>query len=126
MTWMKYTCGRMKSDYNYSNSIVYNNFPWPEAPSEKQVKKVEEAAQKVLDTRLKFPGSSLADLYDPLTMPPELVKAHLELDKAVDLCYRPQPFPNETKRIEFLFELYDKYTAGLFAEKKTKTRKPKG
>ncbi len=126
VTWMKYICGRLKSDYRYSNSIVYNNFPWPETPSEKQVKTVEEAAQKVLDTRLKFPGSSLADLYDPLTMPPELVKAHQELDKAVDLCYRPQPFPNETKRIEFLFELYDKYTAGLFAEKKTKTRKPKG
>jgi hypothetical protein len=62
--------------------------------------------------------SSLADLYDPLTMPPDLVKAHNELDKAVDLSYRPQPFINETKRIEFLFELYDKYTAGLFAGKK--------
>ena len=63
-------------------------------------------------------NASLADLYDPLTMPPDLVKAHQELDKAVDLCYRPQPFPNETKRIEYLFELYDKYTAGLFAKKK--------
>ena len=126
MAWVKYVCGRIKSDFRYSKDIVYNNFPWPETPSEKQVKTIEEAAQKVLDTRLKFPGSSLADLYDPLTMPPELVKAHQELDKAVDLCYRPQPFPNETKRIEFLFELYDKYTAGLFAEKKTKTRKPKG
>ena len=63
----------------------------------------------------KYPNSSLADLYDPLTMPPDLVKAHNELDKAVDQCYRPQPFPSETKRIEFLFELYDKYTSGLFA-----------
>ena len=124
MSWVKYVCGRIKSDYRYSNTIVYNNFPWPESPSEKQVKAIEEAAQKVLDTRLLFPGSSLADLYDPLTMPPELVKAHQELDKAVDLSYRPQPFLNETKRIEFLFELYDKYTAGLFAgEKKQKKRK---
>jgi len=123
MVWMKYTCGRMKSDYNYSNSIVYNNFPWPEAPSEKQVQQVEKAAQKVLDVRAEFPESSLADLYDPLTMPPALVKAHNELDKAVDLCYRPQPFASETKRIEYLFELYEKYTAGLFVEKKKKSRK---
>ena len=79
---------------------------------------VECSAQKVLDTRLNYPGSSLADLYDPLTMPPDLVKAHQELDKAVDLCYRPQPFINETKRIEYLFELYDRYTAGLFAVEK--------
>lgn len=124
MKWIKYVCGRLKSDYRYSNTIVYNNFPWPEDPTEKQRKVVEEAAQKVLDTRLMFPGSSLADLYDPLTMPPVLVKAHLELDKAVDLCYRPQPFPNETKRIEFLFELYDKYTAGIFQkEKKPRSRR---
>jgi hypothetical protein len=68
--------------------------------------------------REQFPGSSLADLYDPLTMPPSLVKAHQELDRPVDLCYRPQPFPNETKRIEYLFDLYEKYTSGLFAEKK--------
>jgi hypothetical protein len=122
MTWVRYVCGRLKSDYRYSNSIIYNNFPWPEVPSEKQIKTVEEAAQKVLNTRTNFPGSSLADLYDPLTMPPELVKAHQALDKAVDLCYRPQPFPNETKRIEFLFELYDRYTAGLFAIEKKKKR----
>jgi hypothetical protein len=117
MSWTRTVCGRLKSDYSYSPA-VYNNFSFPDNPDEKQVKIVEEAAQKVLDTRAKFPGSSLADLYDPLTMPPELVKAHQELDKAVDLCYRPQPFQNETKRIEFLFELYDKYTAGLFANEK--------
>jgi hypothetical protein len=124
MTWVKYVCGRLKSDFRYSNSLVYNNFPWPEASTEKQKAAVEEAAQAVLDARAQFPNSSLADLYDPNTMPPVLVKAHQQLDKAVDLCYRPQPFPNETKRIEFLFELYDKYTAGLFVkEKKTKKLK---
>jgi hypothetical protein len=79
---------------------------------------VEQVAQKVLDTRQEFPGSSLADLYDPLTMPPALVKAHQTLDKVVDMYYRPQPFINDTKRIEFLFDLYDKYTAGLFKEGK--------
>jgi type I restriction-modification system DNA methylase subunit len=122
MNWVKYVCGRLKSDYRYSKDIVYNNFPWPENPSEKQVQQVEKAAQKVLDVREEFPESSLADLYDPLTMPPALVKAHNELDKAVDLCYRPQPFASETKRIEYLFELYEKYTAGLFVEGKKKRK----
>ena len=85
---------------------------------EKQVQAVEAAAQKVLDARAQFPNASLADLYDPNTMPPVLVKAHQALDKAVDLCYRPQPLTNETKRIEFLFELYDKYTSGMFQSKR--------
>lgn len=123
MTWIKYTCGRIKSDFRYSKDIVYNNFPWPENPTDKQKEAIEKAAQKVLDVRAEFPNSSLADLYDPLTMPPALVKAHQELDKAVDLAYRPQPFINETKRIEFLFELYDKYTAGLFAGEGKKRKK---
>ena len=123
MAWIKYICGRIKSDYRYSNTIVYNNFPWPENPTDKQKQTVEAAAQNVLDVRAKFPDASLADLYDPNTMPPELVKAHQALDKAVDLCYRPQPFINETKRIEFLFELYDKYTAGLFQQQNKKSKK---
>lgn len=128
MAWVKYVCGRLKSDYRYSNSIVYNNYPWPENPSPKQMQTVEAAAQAVLDVRATFPDSSLADLYDPLTMPPTLAKAHTALDKAVDLCYRPQPFPNEAKRMEFLFELYDKYTAGMFAGEKGKKKNatPKG
>ena len=124
MSWMKYTGGRLKSDYRYSKDIVYNNYPWPEAPSDKQKQAVEEAAQAVLDARAQFPDSSLADLYDPNTMPPVLVKAHQQLDKAVDLCYRPQPFTSEAKRIEYLFELYEKYTGGLFVpEKKGKKKK---
>ena len=124
ITWVKYVCGRLKSDFRYSNTLVYNNFPWAENVNEKQIKAVEQAAQNVLDVRTKFPESSLADLYNPNTMPPQLVKAHQALDKAVDLCYRPQPFINETKRIEFLFELYDKYTSGMFVkEKKAKIKK---
>ena len=122
MTWTRYICGRMKSDFSYSPQ-VYHNFPWPENLTDKQKEAVEKAAQHVLDVRLQFPNNSLADLYDPNTMPPALVKTHQQLDKAVDLCYRPQPFINETKRIEFLFELYDKYTAGLFVKEKKKNKK---
>ncbi|WP_396212829.1 class I SAM-dependent DNA methyltransferase [Flavobacterium sp.] len=121
MAWVKTTCGRLKSDFRYSKDIVYNNYPWPENPSEKQIKTIEEKAQQVLDVRASFPSSSLADLYNPLTMPPALVKAHNELDKAVDAAYSKQAFTSEAKRMEFLFELYEKYTAGLFVkEKKSK------
>lgn len=123
MVWMKHTCGRMKSDYNYSNSIVYNNFPWPMNPTEKQKDNIEIAAKSVLDARLLFPKNSLADLYDPLTMPKELQNAHNSLDKAVDLAYRPQPFANDARRMEFLFDLYEKYTADLFTKLKVKKSK---
>ena len=109
MSWVKYTCGRLKSDYRYSKDIVYNNFPWPEESRDKNKKVVETKAQKVLDVRAEFAESSLADLYDPLIMPPKLVKAHKELDKAVDLCYRRQAFTNETIRIAYLFQLYNEY-----------------
>lgn len=110
MVWVNYVCGRLESRYRYSNNLVYNNFPWPESSTEEQKKKVEECAQKVLDTRLLFPNSSLTDLYDPNTMPPELVKAHTDLDRAVDSCYG-RKFINKEERIEFLFELYKKYTS---------------
>ena len=123
MAWTSYVCGRMKSDFIYSNKIVYNNFPWPENVNDKQIKEVERAAENVLSIRQEFPKYSLADLYDPLSMPPKLAKAHQELDKAVDLCYRPQPFINAAKRIEFLFELYEKYTADLFTTEKVKKAK---
>jgi len=122
MTWVKYTCGRLKSDYRYSNEMVYNNFPWPQSPSDKHIKAVEAKAQHVLDVRAEFPESSLADLYDPLTMPPKLVKAHQALDKAVDLCYRPQAFTNERTRIEYLFDLYQQYTKPLLPTDKKKKR----
>ena len=107
MAWVIYTCGRIKSDYRYSKEVVYNNFPWPQDITEAQKERVETAAQAVLDARANYPESSLADLYDPLTMPPDLVRAHKALDKAVDLCYRPQPFENEMERMGFLFNLYE-------------------
>ncbi len=122
MTWVKTVCGRLESRYRYSKDIVYNNYPFPKEPSEKQIKKIEEKAQAVLDVRASFPNSSLADLYDPLTMPPTLVKAHNELDKAVDLAYRSSAFTSEANRMEFLFELYEKYTADLFTKEKVKKR----
>ena len=123
MAWVKSVCGRLESRYRYSNEIVYNNYPWPENPTDKQVKAIESAAQKVLDARQLFPNSSLADLYDPFTMPPALVKAHNELDKAVDLAYRPQAFTSEANRMEFLFGLYEKYMANLFTKVKPKKAK---
>ncbi|TXT24553.1 MAG: DNA methyltransferase [Gallionellaceae bacterium] len=179
MAWVRYTCGRLKSDYRYSAGIVYNNFPWPEnsvrpepvegqravhaSTSSARTGKegaVEAAAQAVLDARAQYmlpsppaplagegnllpsPASggrvgdegervsaansaSLADLYDPLTVPPALVKAHQALDRAVDTCYRKAVFANDAQRVEFLFERYQQLTSLLPAEKKTAKRKLK-
>jgi hypothetical protein len=117
MAWLRQVGGRLKSDYRYSGSMVYNNYPWPDKPSAKQQTAVEKAAQAILDMRAEYlppKGTcTLADLYDPLAMPPKLVKAHRALDRAVDRCYRPQPFATERHRVEFLFALYDKLTAPL-------------
>lgn len=87
------------------NTIVYNNFPCP-AVSEKQREAIETIAQGILDTRAKFPDSTLADLYHPVTMPPELVAAHRKLDKAVDAAYGKKSFVSEAERVAFLFERY--------------------
>jgi hypothetical protein len=113
MTWVSYVCGRLESRFRYSKDIVYNNFPWPEFKeivlTNEAKFKISECAQAVLDARTKFPNSSLADLYDPNTMPPDLVEAHYNLDRAVDACYG-RKFADKEERIEFLFELYKKYT----------------
>lgn len=122
--WAKKISGRLKSDISYSPS-VYNNFPWPINLTEKQKNRVEEAAKQVLAVRKEFPESSLADLYDPVLMPPKLVKAHQQLDKAVDLCYRPQPYTSDTNRMEYLLELYDKYTNPLIANNERSEKKMK-
>lgn len=113
MTWMRYICGRMKSDYQYSAEIVYNNFPWPTKPTDKQKEKVKELAQQILDTRAKYPNCSLAILYNPETMPPDLIKAHTKLDKAVDACYGKKIFASDSERMEFLFNLYEQYITPL-------------
>jgi len=121
MAWVRTVAGRLKSDYRYSNTVVYNNFAWP-TPTDKQKATIEKAAQAVLDARLLYPQSSLADLYDPLSMPSELVKAHQQLDKAVDAAYG-KTFKNEAERVAHLFELYQKLTAPLVQEEKVKKRK---
>lgn len=122
MSWTRMVAGRLKSDYQYSVGIVYNNYPWPE-PSNEQRQKVEELAQNVLDARANHPTSSLADLYHPTTMPPDLRKAHEALDKAVDSCYRKEAFKSERERVEFLFGLYRKLTEGFGADKVIYKRK---
>ena len=116
MAWVNAVCGRLKSDYRYSGSIVYNNFPWPE-PTEKQREAIEAAAQGVLDARAAFPDSTLADLYDPTTMPPALVKAHQALDRAVDAAYGKRKFASDAERVAFLFERYQQLTSLLPATK---------
>jgi hypothetical protein len=121
--WIKYVCGRLKSDFRYSNEIVYNNFPWPYEINDKQKIKIETAAQKVLDARKVRPKFGAGSFYDPLFGITEVLKAHKELDKAVDLAYRPQPFTSDANRMVFLFELYEKYTSDLFTKVKPQTIK---
>jgi hypothetical protein len=130
VAWVRQVCGRLKSDIRYSNRLVYNNFPWPPAPTTSRTATVERLAQRVLDMRIELGDgragflpatasdatpSSLADLYDPLTMPAKLAKAHADLDRAVDRCYRPQPFTSERQRLEYLFNLYEQLIAPLTA-----------
>ncbi len=106
--WMRAVSCRMKSDYSYSIKIIYNNFPWPEA-TEAQQEKIAALAQGVLDARALYPECSLADLYDPLTMPPELVTAHRKLDAAVEKAYG-RSFADDAERVAFLFEKYRELT----------------
>lgn len=113
---------RPPSDYQYSVNLVYNNFPWPDA-SEKQRTAIEKAAQAVLDARASFADSTLADLYDPLTMPPALLKAHQQLDKAVDAAYGRKAFASEAERIAFLFQRYQAITSLLAEDAPPKRRK---
>jgi hypothetical protein len=105
--WARAACGRLKSDYRYSKDIVYNNFPWPN-PNDAQKAAIEEAAQGVLDARAAFPDCSLADLYDPNTMPPELNKAHKKLDKAVWAAYgfTAKTHPSEAAVVAGLMEMW--------------------
>ena len=110
MAWMRAVCGRLKSDYSYSNTIVYNNFPWP-TPTDEQRAKIEQTAQQILDARAKYPDSSLADLYDELTMPVELRRAHQQNDRAVMEAYGfPVKTMTESQCVAELFKLYQELT----------------
>ncbi len=110
MAWMRAVCGRLKSDYSYSNTIVYNNFPWPK-PTAEQKAKIEQTAQAILDARAKYPDSSLADLYDDTFMIPELRKAHQDNDRAVMQAYGFNvKTMTESQCVEELFKLYQEMT----------------
>jgi hypothetical protein len=109
--WMRVVCGRLKSDYRYSNTIVYNNFPFPN-PTEEQKSKIEKTAQAILDARSKFPEASLADLYNPLTTPAALRKAHEANDRAVMSAYGFPKTITESEIVAELFKMYEKLTAG--------------
>ncbi len=128
MAWVRQVCGRLKSDYRYSNRLVYNNYPWPVTPKEKQTAKIVECARRILELRVEFGDgrlgflpakksagepATLADLYDPVRMPKDLLRAHTELDRAVEKCYRPEPFHSDRERVEHLFRLYEQLTAPL-------------
>jgi hypothetical protein len=110
MAWMRAVCGRLEMRYRYSKDVVYNNFPWPN-PTEEQKSKIEKTAQAILDARALYPDSSLADLYDELTMPVELRKAHQENDRAVMQAYGfPIKTMTESQCVAELFKLYQKLT----------------
>ena len=138
MAWVRHVAGRLKSDIRYSAGIVYNNFPWPQDVSPEHRKRIEEIAARVIAERIKagdgrhgfLPGrdrartSTLADIYDPLFTPRDLLQAHIELDRAVDRRYRREPFHSDRERVEHLFRLYEQLTAPLLpATPKTRTRR---
>ncbi|MBZ0097808.1 MAG: hypothetical protein K8F30_01910, partial [Taibaiella sp.] len=110
MAWTRAVCGRLESRYRYSAGIVYNNFPWPN-PTKAQSTQISSAAQAILNARDEHPDATLADLYDPRSMPANLNRAHKTLDRAVDRAYGAPRFSSEAKRVAFLFELYNKLTA---------------
>ena len=124
IAWLRHVGGRLKSDYRYSIGLVYNTFPLPPAFSSGGARtKLEPLAQAVLDARVVHPDATLADLYDPDLMPPNLRRAHQALDRAVDRLYRSKGFASEHERIEHLFMLYEKMRTPLAAVMKPKRRR---
>ena len=110
MAWMRAVCGRLKTDYDYSQKIVYNNFPWPEVTDEQKTR-IEQTAKAILDARTQYPDSSLADLYDETAMPPELRTAHQNNDRAVMAAYGFSTKMTESECVAELFRLYQKLTS---------------
>ena len=111
MAWTRYIGGRLKSDYQYSVGVNYNTFPMP--PRDSDLSRLEPLAQAVLDARAAHPGAKLADLYDPDLMPPNLRRARVTLDRAVDRLYMRSGFASERERVEHLFRLYELMQAPL-------------
>ena len=110
MVWMKAVAGRLKTDYRYSSSLVYNNFPFPNI-SQKQKDEISEFVFTILDEREKHSQKTLAQLYDPDKMPEGLRKAHHNLDIAIEQCYRSKPFESDEERLEYLFKMYEDITS---------------
>ena len=123
--WLREIGGKLKSDYRYSISIVYNTFPWPEA-DEAARERVRGLAGRVLAARVQFPAASLADLYDPLLMPPVLRQAHRTLDAAVERLYRVAPFTDDRERVEHLLMLYELHQMPLLGLATAKRRGRRG
>jgi N-6 DNA Methylase len=123
MAWTAYVGGRLKSDYQYSPGINYNPFPWPLLTAAAHQDSLAKLAQAVLDARAAHPAATLADLYDPNTMPPNLRKAHRALDLAVEKLYRPAPFGSDRERVEHLFGLYENLTAPLTAADRARSKR---
>ena len=111
MSWMSYVCGRLKGDFRYSATLVYNNFPFPQNIDDNRREDIISKVQKILNVRDEFHNESLANLYNPLLMPPDLKKAHIKLDSSVDKSYRSEKFEDNLDRIKFLFDLYLEYTS---------------
>jgi hypothetical protein len=124
MAWMRTVSGRLKSDYQYSVKITYNNFPWPNATAA-QIESIEAKAKAVLDARAVHTGSTLADLYDPLSMPANLADAHAALDRAVEKAYTKAAFAGDPERVSFLFKLYEEMTSALAPTRTPSRRKRK-
>ena len=126
MAWLRHIGGRLKSDYRYSIGLVYNTFPLPPGFMDADTSALEPLAQAVLGARAAHPGTTLADLYDPDVMPPNLRRAHHALDRAVDRLYRRSRFTSERERVEYLFTLYERMRAPLQAAgrpKRTRRRR---
>lgn len=121
MAWLGGIGGRLKSDFRYSIGNVYNTFPWPQV-TDADRDRLARAAQAVLDARAKFPSATLADLYDPDTMPGALRKAHTALDRLVDRLYRERPFEADRERVEHLMVLYEQLITPLITATQTTAR----
>ena len=128
MAWTRQVCGRMKAIITIQTISFTTIFLFPAEPTDNQHERVKATAQAILDARKRFPDATLADLYDPLTMPKELLDAHRANDEAVDACYGTRRFKNELERLEFLFDLYRQYTEPLaiLEEKEARRSKRKG
>lgn len=115
MVWMRAVAGRLKTDYRYSATLVYNTFPFPKI-SDQQKKRIELCVQEILRIREKYSEKTMAELYDPDKMPKDLLEAHHSLDLVIESCYRRKPFENDEQRLAHLFKMYEMMTSNASEE----------